>query len=316
MIHRFILCALAGALSIHSINADSFQGKHTASNDHNNFITSLQKELRSPQYRKEVLPNDFSYLSELIHFGKNNNQPPAYLRSVIKMFSNMLKSPHYVNAYAFSDLLETLPLNINHYFAMPAASKYISNSALYDASFTDRFKSTVHTALYSKFSNEYESFRQDPNQFLKSLSADIVGLAQEEIAQEQIRQSIIRLCEIALSKLIWNPAESTKTWDITKKISEQLAVLLEQNILDDSSDLDDLYWTLLNRYCYFIEIAATDLPESFYTAIKQDINEHKAVLFALPEQDFIVEPKLSYMQRTLIESQSRAYGYKHGLIRN
>jgi len=314
MVHRFIFGALVCALSIHSINADSFQANSDC-HDQGNFIASLQKEFRSPEYRKEVLPNDFSYLSQLISFGKNGNQPPVYLRSVIKLFSNMLKSSHYVNAYALSDLLETFPAQMNPYFALPVSSRYISNSALYDASFVDRFRSTVHTALYTKFSTEYESFRQDPNQFLRTMSADIVALAQEEITQEQLRQTIIRFCEIALNKLIWNPAEQERTWTITKKIAEQLAVLVEHNILDDSNDLDDLYWTLLNRYCYFIEVAATDLGESFYTAIKYDITTRKIMLFELPEQDCIIESKLSCMQRTLIESESRAYGYQRGLIR-
>ena len=315
MIHRFITL-ITPILFIHSINAHSFQAKHMSPDNQNDFILSLQQELRTPQYKKEVLPNDFSYLSHLITFGTTNNQPPAYLRSVIKMFSNMLKSAHYVNAYALSELLEELPTIVESYFAFPVSRRYISNPALYDASFADRFAATVHTALYAKFSTEYESFRQDPELFLRNISSDIVSIAQEEIEQEQIRQSLIRFCDIALNKLIWHPSEQEKTWELTKKIAHQLASLLEHNILNDSNDLDDLYWTLLNRYCYFVEIAATDMPESFYAAVKNDISSNKIVFFELPEQDFIIEPKLSYMQRTIMEAEVKAYGYRHGLLRD
>ena len=227
----------------------------------------------------------------------------------------MLKSANYVNAYAFSELLEELPAALNPYFAFPLATRYITNSALYDSSFADRFASTVHSALYVKFSTEYESFRQNPDLFLQNISAEIVSLAQEEVEQTQIRQSIIRFCEIALNKLIWHPSEEEKTWDITKKIASQLGALLEHNILDDSNDLDDLYWTLLNRYCYFMEVAALDMPDTFYKALKHDISTNKIVFFELPEQDFIVEPKLSYMQRSIMESEVRAYGFKHGILR-
>jgi hypothetical protein len=315
MTHRLIALFIIHTLSIHSINADSFQAKHMPLDNQDNFIASLQQQLRTPQYKKEILPNDFSYVSHLITFGTTNNQPPAYLRSVIKMFSNMLKSANYVNAYAFSELLTELPAALNPYFAFPLSTRYITNSALYDSSFADRFASTVHSALYVKFSTEYESFRQNPDLFLRSISAEIVSIAQEEVEQAQIRQSIIRFCEIALNKLIWHPSEQEKTWDITKKIASQLGTLLEHNILDDSNDLDDLYWTLLNRYCYFMEVAALDMPESFYRALKNDISTNKIVLFELPEQDFIVEPKLSYMQRTIMESEVRAYGFQHGLLR-
>lgn len=318
MIHRLTLFLLLtmSTLSIHSINANSFQAKDTAQQNQDNLIISLQKELRTPQYRKEILPNDFSHLSQLITFGTSTNQPPAYLRSIIKLFSNMLKSSHYVNASAFSDMLTTFPHDLAPYFALPASRMYMSNSALYDATFVDRFKATVQTMLYSKFSTEYDSFRQDPDLFLKKISGGIVTIAQEEFVQEQLRQNIIRFCEIGLSKLVWDPAAHEQTWAITKKIAEQLVTLLAHNILDDANDLDDLHWTLLNRYCYFIELTATDMPESFYQTIKDDLRSNDIVLFALKEQDYIVEPKLSYMQRTLIEAETAAYCYRSGLAKN
>jgi hypothetical protein len=313
MMHRLIALLLIYTLSSHSINAQSFQGKDIAPHNQDNLIISLQKELRTPEYRKETLPNDFSHLSHLVNFGTSSNQSPVYLRSIIKLFSNMLKSSHYVNASAFSHLLETLPADLVPYFSLPATREYITDSAFYDATFVDRFKASVHTVLYSKFSAEYESFRQDPDMFLKKISGNIVTIAQEEIMQEQLRQGIIRFCEIALSKLIWDPAAQETTWNITKKISEQLVTLLEHNILDDTNDLDDLHWTLLNRYCYFIELTATDMPESFYKTIRSDIRSNDLVLFALKEQDYIVEPKLSYMQRTLLEAETAAYRHKAGL---
>ncbi|HLW72731.1 MAG TPA: hypothetical protein VKR54_01650 [Candidatus Babeliales bacterium] len=312
----YIIAALtiSCALSSHSINAHSFQEKDTSPQNQDHLIISLQKELRTPEYRKEILPNDFSYLSILVTYGTSTNQPPAYLRSIVKLFSNMLKSSHYVNASAFSRMLETLPTELTPYFTLSASREYINNSALYDATFFDRFNATVQTVLYSKFSTEYDSFRQDPDLFLKKIAGNIVTIAHEEIIQEQLRQGVIRFCEIALSKLIWDPTAQEQTWLITKKIAEQLVTLLEHNILDDTNDLDDLHWTLLNRYCYFVELTATDMPESFYTTIKNDIrSKNDIVLFALKEQDYIVEPKLSYMQRTLLEAETAAYRHRSGL---
>jgi hypothetical protein len=310
MIHYFITFFMVSILSIHNINAYGFQENH----DH--LIASIQKELRSPEYRKDVLPHDFSHLSHLISYGTHTNQPPAYLRSIVKLFSNMLKSPHYVNAYAFSGLLETLPEHLAPYFSFTESRAYITDSALYDATFVDRFKSTVNNMLYAKFSSEYDSFRQDPHMFLKKISGNIVTIAQEELVQEQLRQGIIRFCEIALSKLVWDPAAQEETWRITKKIGEQLATFLEYNILDDVNDLDDLHWTLLNRYCYFIELTTPDMSESFYQAVRNDLrlNSSDIILFALKEQDYIVEPKLSYMQRTLLEAETAAYRAKAGLV--
>src|SRR5579872_2092442 len=199
MIHRhFITLISITTLFIHSINGHSFQEKDVLVENQDNFISGLQQQLRSSQYKKEILPNDFSYLSHLIGYGTINSQPPAYARSVIKMFSNMLKSAHYVNAYAFSQLLEELPSLLHPYFKLPLTQRYLTHEALYDASFADRFVSTVQNALYVTFSTEYEAFRQDPDLFLKNLGTNITAIAHEEMEQEQIRQNIIRFCEVAL----------------------------------------------------------------------------------------------------------------------
>jgi len=316
MIHYFITLFIITVLSSHNINAHAFQEKDSILHSQDHLIVAIQKELRAPEYRKDVLPHDFSHLSHLVTFGTSTNQPPAYVRSIIKLFSNLIKSPHYVNAYAFSGLLETLPEQLAPYFSLVESRAYITDSALYDATFVDRFKTTVNNMLYAKFSNEYDAFRQDPNLFLKKISNNIVAMAQEELVQEQLRQGIIRFCEIALSKLVWDPSAHEETWRITKKIGEQLATFLEYNILDDVNDLDDLHWTLLNRYCYFLELTTGDMPESFYQSVRHDLrsNAHDIVLFALKEQDYIVEPKLSYMQRTLIEAETAAYRHKAGLV--
>jgi hypothetical protein len=302
------LLAVSYILLSHSTNIYSNQVQNTK-NRQENLLQSLQYELKDPSYRTTILPNNFNYLSQLLALGNKNGQPPAYARSVIKLFSNLLKSAEYVNAQALEQCMSNFSELVEPYFSLTLSRTYITHTALYDAHMFDRFKETVNNALYHTFSTEYESFRADPAHFLNSLSNTIVVLAQEEVTREQIRHSIMRFAEIALSKCIWDIAAPEKSWLTTKKIADHLATLLERNILEDTNDLDDLYWSLLTRYCYFIDIMATDLEPSFYIFIKNDIAAQGTILFDLPEQDSFVESKLSYMQRTLLkaESQSRAY---------
>jgi len=293
---------------IHSINTHSFQVQDTPKHQENP-LKSLHYELRDPSYRKKILPNNFSYFSHLITTGTKQNQPPVYLQSVTKLFANLLKGAEYVNAFAFELLLDTFPANVQPYFASHTTSKYITNGALYDMHMFDRFKAMTGTILYSKFSTEYDAFKQNPAQFLEHISAEIVTIAQEEMNREHIRHAIVRFCEIALGKLIWDVTQPERSWANVKHLSDQLATLLEYSIIDDMNDLDDLYWTLLTRYCYFLDLTATDTEPSFYTHIKQDLATHALLLFDLPEQDSLIETKLSYMQRTLLsaEAQSRAH---------
>lgn len=306
---KFLTLLTLCSFFIHNATAHNFQEHTSRPLQQNTILRSLQEDLKDVHYRKEILPNNFSYLTDLIVYGNNTQQPPTYLRSVIKMFANILKGADYVSAYAFSDLIQTFPVNLKDYFVLRKSRSYITNEAILDAHMYDRFNQTVNSALYLKFSNEYDEFKRDPNSFLQTISNEIVGLAQEEFTRGQIRQDIIRFCEIALSKMIWNPQDHIKTWDITKKISNQLASLLEHNILDDVNDLDDLYWTLLHRYCYFIELTHTDMPLHFFDDIKNDINSQKSILFALEEQDLIVAPKIECFKHTLMHAEAQARSY-------
>jgi hypothetical protein len=278
MIHNLIAFLCSCSLFIHSTNVYSFQVQDTTYQKEN-LLKSLQCELKDPSYRTITLPNNFSHLSKLISNGNSNNQPPAYLRSVIKLFSNLLKGAEYVNASAFENFLETFPTIISPYFTLSTSRKYITNEALYDAHLFDRFQASVNNALYFKFSSDYESFKQNPTQFLENISSEILLIAQEEVSREQLRQSIIAFIEIALSKMIWDVSQPEKSWLTTKTIANQLAELLDQNIIEDTNDLDDLYWSLVSRYSYFITITATDIDPSFFTTIKNDISNSDVILF-------------------------------------
>jgi len=315
MTHRFIILLCTYSILIHSTNDQSFQAQSTT-HQSTNIFKALTYELKNPLYQTEILPNDLGYLTRLVANGVTNNHSPYYLRSITKLFSNMLKKAEYTNASAVDRFLEQFKTDAQPYFALQVSRSYITNAALYDAHMLDRFKSTVNNALYFKFSSDYESFRSDPTQFLENLSGEILNLAQEEITHEQLRQGIIRFFEIALGKLIWDVTNPEKSWSITKKIADDLAYLLEVNILSDVNDLDDLYWTLLSRYAYFINVTATDTHPSFFTALKDDLATGNIILFELAEQDTMIESKLSYLQRTIFaaEAQSRAYHMRMGTL--
>lgn len=297
---------------IHNINVHSNQVQDTTKNQEN-LLKSLQHELKDPSYCTKILPNNFNLFSNLISSGNSSNQPPAYLESITKLLSNLLKRSQYVNAMAFESFLDTFPTITQPYFTLIASRNYISNGALYDAHMFDRFKSVTNNLLYDKFSTEYASFKKDPAHFLDSISAEILTIAQEEVNREHVRQSILRMCETALSKLIWDVAQPEKSWTSVKRIADQLATLLEYNILGDINDLDDLYWTLVTRYSYFLDLTATDIAPSFYTHIKHDIATNTILLFDVPEQDALMESKVTYFQRSLFaaEAQSRAHYVTH-----
>ncbi len=272
-------------------------------------------ELKKPEFQKDILPHDFTYFIDLLQYGKKTEQERTYAYSLVRLFSNILKGAEYVNADKFSTtLLKPLPDALKDYFITTKMETYFSNKTLYDAETLDRFKEVVNTMLYTRFSTEFEVFKRSPGEFLDILSDEITHVVEEEMSIEQLRQSFIRFLEIGLSKLVWSPEDGEKTWNSVKDISYQLATLVDNNILVDINDLDDLFWTLTYRYCYFLEIAGSDLPLEFFEKVKNDITAQELLFLELEEEDNLFESKASYLTRSLFQAEVKSRAYKKGIV--
>ena len=303
----FLSCFLT---SIHSEILDDYQDVNLKA-----VLTKNLGEVKKPEFQKEILPHDFTCFIDLLQYGNKTRQSRAYTYSLVKLFSNILKGSEYVNAYAFSTLLEQLPNTLKDYFIVRKAENYLGNKTLYDVDMLDRFKEVVNAMLYTKFTSEFEVFKKEPGEFLDNLSGEIMQIAEEEMSIEQLRQSIIRFLEIGLSKLVWSPEDEGKTWKSVKTVSHQLATLVDNNILVDVNDLDDLFWTLVYRYCYFLDITGSDLSIEFYEKVKSDIAGQQLLFLELEEQeDRLVESKASYLTRSLLQAEAKCRAYKKGII--
>ena len=272
-------------------------------------LQALQEELKNPRYVKEILPNDFSYLKQLLEYTKSTEQPRTFTRSVFKLFTNLIKGTRYINSYAFSDLLETMPHLLQKSFVMYKTERVLHNVTIYELDSCDRFKRGVSSLLISSFNTNYQEFKKDPQQFLNNLSNEILDLNEEETNVELLRQSVIRFLELSLNKLIWSVEDKEESWKLVKKMANQLACFLDHAIITDVNDLDDLYWTLVHRYCYFIELNASEFTLEFYEKIKHDVASEHCLLLELEEQDSLVEKKSDFFLKQIMahEAQQRAF---------
>ncbi len=274
-------------------------------------LQSIQQDLRSPKYRQDILPNNFSYLMQLLEYGEQTKQTREFAQESFSLFSKVLKGSEYVNSYAFSSFVERLPAMLKHYFAgyqLESANHLIVEN---DLDMLERLQQTVTSIVYSKFTKDFAICKTDPEQFLNDLTHKIVAATTQEVTTEQLRQIIIRFLEVGLSKLIWNPNEQEKTWESVKSISHHLATLMKSNIVDDLNDVAELFWTLVHRYRYFLELHNTTMPLSFYAKIKRDIRTQKLMLFELEEQEPFLQSKASCLMHTVLtqEAKKRTHEY-------
>lgn len=278
----------------------------------NQLLETISIDLADPNYRQHILPNNFSYLMQLLEYGSKTGQSREYAQNVISLFSKLLKGSEYANSYKFSELLNQFPDHLKHYFS---GYKLESQSQLIlanDLDMLERLEQTVTSIVYNKFAKDFASCKSNPEQFLKDLSHRIVQATSQEVNMEQLRQMVIRFLEVGLSKLVWSPRDEEKSWESVKAISHQLAKLMEYNIIDDINDIDELFWTLVHRYRYFLELHSTDMPLTFYHQIRKDIQNQKLILFELEEQESFLQTKASCLLGTVIaqEAKKRAFDYQ------
>lgn len=275
-------------------------------------LNSIQRELKDPNYRRDILPNNFSYLIQLLEYGHKTDQPRDYTQNVFSLFSKLLKGSEYVNSYVFGSLVEQLPHLLKKNFMYYKPGSPTEQLALNDLDILDRLQHTVATCMYGKFSNEFNTFKENPDNFLDDLTKKIINATAQEMSIESLRQTVVRFLELGLGKLIWSANDHDRSWESLKTMSDRIATLMECNIIDDLNDLDELFWTLIHRYCYFLDLHTTELPIAFYEKVKQDISTQQLTLFDLEEQENFLQSKSQCLMHTLLtqEAKKRAFDYQ------
>ncbi|HEV2600962.1 MAG TPA: hypothetical protein VGT41_01560 [Candidatus Babeliales bacterium] len=267
----------------------------------NQFVCDVYNQ---KEYADEVLPNDLDHVIQFLQYGKQLHQPHSYVQHVMRLFANKLKSSTYINASVFCHALKQLPDLMQSYFVVAQRPELHT------------LQENVNTLLYNSFLHKYSFFKANPSLFFNDLSQDIfstlgIHAHEQEGVIADLRKTTLVFLEVALNKLIWNPEDGIDTWRSVKMIAEQLSVLMDHKIIHDFDDLNDLYITLVERYCLFVDIAATNLPHSFYVDIKQDLVMNNELLLKLEEQDTLITPKKDRLLATIFASEHRAQQLYH-----
>jgi hypothetical protein len=259
----------------------------------------LQNTFNNSLY-PEVLSNNFSHLVQFFEQAKRTKQQRAYIKSVLRLFTNKLKSTSYVNTYAFEALLEQLPGLLNEYFITFKLNEL------------DAVQSTINELLYSSFLSKFGILKENPQLFFDSLSQEITNTLNNkyvfinEISADELRKTVIVFMELSLNKLIWSPQEQIQTWESVKRIGNHLEALAESNIIADIDDLNDLFITLIERYCFFLDIMQEELTIDFYEKIKSDLALHTFSFLELEESEEFIETKKQRLIRALAQGEAKA----------
>lgn len=270
------------------------------------FLTHVYNHIK---YSTEILPSDFSHFTQFLGHVQKTKQPEVLAPYTVRLFFNKLKASPYVNAYAFAAMLQnTLPLIEGYFNPLDHETKL------------KMFQKTMNDMLNETFLSHFSSFKQDPDTFLENLSENIIQTLITEnqmldtMNNQELRTIFIRFLELGLSKLIWNPEEPLEAWNLVKATAHQLTIFYDKKIIDTTDNLNDLFITLVERYCFFIELTGSLMPLSFYEAINEDLEAHSLLFLELQEQEQFIESKARRLCRALFQGEAQSRAREQGIV--
>ncbi len=266
----------------------------------------LKHVFNRAEYCQEFYPHSFSHVIEFLEYGCRTDQDLEYIISTLRLFNNKLKGSRFVTATAYSTLLEQLPSVIAPY-AKPK-----------EESVWENIQHTIKSILYNSFLTRFSFFKEEPDTFFTDISDQITQavsqeLIEDRVTHEQFKQTLVRFLENGLNKVVWCPVGEEDVWKSVKQISSQLHSLYEQNILNED-ELDDLYKSLLEQFCHFLDLCGSDLPAEVINHIKEDIEAGELNFLVLEEQEEYIETKSERLTRALMQTEAKAFARGFGIV--
>jgi hypothetical protein len=282
----------------------------------NQSLTRYVKEIYNSKYYANFISQNGTHVVDFLELSNELNLDVQSLYTCLRLFYNKIKSCELIDDTVVIQILEPLPILLEKYFEVEE----------YKPPTLETLTKSIEKEILFKFTEHLQAFQTEPNQFITELSQTISKMAKEKLDAaakaaeekemlERLRQIIIRFFETTLSKTIWNHLAYEGIWESVISIANGLQLLGVHGILDHMDDLDDLLWSLVHRFCFFLDLAGSSLPISFYEEIESDLASKVIFFLETPEQDEGIKSKKETLTETLMRAKTKALAFeKTGLF--
>lgn len=259
----------------------------------------LQQTLNHKDYSTEFLPYSFTHITQFIDFAHTSKQSNAFTEGAFRLFLQKLKNCTFVG----SDTIER--------FLEQSEQALILDLAKEDESLWKHFKKTLSRGFKEKFS----LIQHDPLGFFEFISKELSQqVTQTIINPERTRMTFLRFLQQATDKIMWSATDAEKTWYSFKKLGYHFYILHTQKVIPDDLDANDLYWSLIERYCYFLKLSGTHLSLETCALIKEDLLKNEYPWLNHKEQESGLTTKRERLTTALLETEAKIYAHKQGII--
>ena len=173
-----------------------------------------------------------------------------------------------------------------------------------EATILEDLQKSLKKRFSNIFSTYFSYFQKNPDAFLDALSEQIAKKTnevqtQQHIDVEQVKKDVLRFLETCMNKLVWSPTDGYDAWISINEIATQSELFLDKKLLSDVDALDDICWSLIHRFCYFLDVAAGDIPQDVYIQIVNDIHNEKLILLQIEEQENLITSKKEFLLKKI-----------------
>lgn len=281
----------------------------------NQVLVKYVKEVFNNKYYHNYLSQNGSHFIEFLELSNELNLDIESLYTCIRLFYNKIKACEVVDAPVLVQILNPMPTLLEKYFSK------LENKI----NFKD-LKQSIEKIILSKLSTYMTNAQINQNIFANELSKEISYITKNEIhslktekdqiyMQERLRSLIIKFLEITLSRLIWDYKNYQPIWGSVCSISNYIERLVEFRIIDHRDDLDDLLWSLVYRFSFFLNLAGSQLPAQFYEEVETDISSGTVFFLELEEQDQAIRTKKEVFLQALLDAKTKSLAFERlGII--
>jgi len=268
-------------------------------------VSDIFSQLKDHEYPRIYFMDPSLFIELLQNVHKSPATPRRYIQAVFKTFTNVVKGTDCVTTDSFVSTLQFLNEFLPCYMQPCLCESYIQTILDRDLETYQRLLIFNRTLLLNSFNNYYDDFRTNPVQFLQNIAEILAQAAQEELEIAKLRSTIKLFLELHLNKLFWATEDNEGCWEQVKLIAYNLALLVDNNILDDLNDLDDLFWSLIHRFGHFFEYAYKNCDIKLFEAIKYDLAHSSLLLLELEEHDPCIEKRSECLLHIVMHAEAR-----------
>lgn len=271
-------------------------------------IDQLLEGIMTELHTDKILPFDFVHsLERYSFFSAKTNQPHSALENGLRFFTNTAKRIPGFQSSLVVDLIQITRDTVLPYMHPTLRWKYESIAHV-ENSF-ELYKQGIQNCLVTGLSAQFDLFKKDPHFVLNQLAIELSAYYQEGLLIESIRKTVINLIDLSLGKIIWSVHDQENNWLSVKKIAALIVGLMNDDIIVNIADIDDLLWTLTERYALFLELVGIGLSDAYYAKVSRELNDKNCIFAFINEQNSCMYSKVDRLKSAL----NKAYETKQSI---